>query len=192
MENTNLALTLRRFNILSEKDIEAAMACATPKAFKKGEYLIKAGTSCRWLAFINTGILRNYYINAKGKEVSYCLTFPGKFINATSSFITNKPTFENIQAITDAETLFIHKDKYLALVESSLHWRKLAQVLSEQAYVLMEERLLSLQMESAHNRYQRLAQEHPAYLDQVPAKYLASYIGVTTRHFSRLKKNPPA
>ncbi len=175
--------------ILSEDDIDRALTFFTLKSFKKNDYLIQAGRTCDWVAFINDGIVRNYYISSKDEEVTYCMTFPNKFITAYSSFISEEKTFENIQALTDTEVLMIKKKHFQELINSSNNWLKFSNYFAEQSYVLMENRLLSLQMESAEKRYNDLLSNHPEYIQQVPLKYIASYIGITQRHLSRLRKN---
>ena len=64
---------------------------------------------------------------------------------------------------------------------------KFSRYVAEQSYIEMESRLLALQMESAKKRYLDLIKFNPDYLQQVPLKYLASYLGITQRHLSRLR-----
>ncbi|WP_148211766.1 Crp/Fnr family transcriptional regulator [Zunongwangia profunda] len=177
----------RSFNDLSEDDIERGLAVFTPKFYKKNELLIEAGKTCDWIAFISSGTLRNYYFSSKDEEVTYCLTFPNTFITAYSSFLTGKKTFEYIQALTDVEVLVIQKKQYQELIRSSYGWLKFSNHFTEQSYVLMEERLLMLQMVSAEKRYADLIANHPEIIQQVPLKYIASYLGITQRHLSRLR-----
>ena len=187
-----LANLLRSFPAFSESDIENGLACMKPRSFKKDDFLMKEGKTCDWIAYIGSGIVRNFYYSSKGEEITYCLTFPNAFISAYSSFIRNKETFENLQAISDVEALIIRKKDYQALINSSRAWLEFSNHFAEQSYVLMEERLLSLQMESAEQRYRSLLRSSPEYLEHIPLKYIASYLGITPRHLSRLRKDNPA
>jgi CRP-like cAMP-binding protein len=177
----------RSFGALSEDDIAWGIDYFFPKSFKKDDLLIKAGETCNWIAFVCSGIVRNYYISSKGEEVTYCLTFPHHFITAYSSFITSEKTFENIQLLTDAEMLVIKRAHFQELVSSSNSWLKFSNHLAEQTYILMEKRLLAIQMESAEKRYHDLLSSHPEFIQRVPLKYLASYLGITQRHLSRIR-----
>ena len=179
---------LKSFHALSETDISNGLSCMLTKSFKKNDYLIKEGNTCDWIAFIHSGITRNYYISSKGEEVTYCLTFPHKFITAYSSFIQDEKTFENIHALSDVEALFLYKRDYQKLIKSSTAWLAFSNYFAEQSYVLMENRLLAIQMESAERRYRNLMQNNPEYIKQVPLKYIASYLGISQRHLSRLRK----
>lgn len=180
---------LRSFGELSENDIRAGLAYLVPQTFKKDDILIEAGKTCDWIAFVCSGIVRNYYMSSKDEEVTYCLTFPDTFITAYSSFISGEKTFENIQALTDIEVLLLKKKQFSDLINSSTGWLIFSKVFAEQSYVLMEKRLLALQMESAEKRYTDLITYQPKVIQQVPLKYIASYLGITQRHLSRLRKN---
>lgn len=173
---------------LSDRDITKGIDFFIPKLYKKGDFLIEAENTCNWIGFVSSGIVRNFYISSKGDEITYCITFPNNFISAYSSFIAGKKTFENIHAITDVEILVINKEHFAELIKESTNWLKFANHFAEQSYLLMENRLLALQMESAEKRYTDLLINNPEFLQNVPLKYLASYLGVTQRHLSRLRR----
>lgn len=175
-------------NILKDSEIANGLKYFEPKSFEKGDILIEAGKVCDWMAFVNSGVLRNFYISSKVEEVTYCLTFPNKVISAFSSFMTQKVTFENIHALTNGELLVIKHNQYYDLMNSSENWLKFSRFVAEQSYIEMEHRLLALQMETAKKRYEDLLKFNPDYLQKVPLKYLASYLGITQRHLSRLRK----
>jgi CRP-like cAMP-binding protein len=146
----------RSFGELSEDDIAWGLGYFIHKSYKKDDILIEAGETCNWIAFVCSGIVRNYYISSKDEEVTYCLTFPNNFITAYSSFISSEKTFENIQTLTDAEMLVIKRAHFQELINSSSSWLKFSNHLAEQSYILMEKRLLAIQMESAEKRYKDL------------------------------------
>ncbi|WP_200977952.1 Crp/Fnr family transcriptional regulator [Echinicola sp. 20G] len=182
-----LEQVLISYGELSKDNINRGLDFFTPKFYKKGDFLIKAGKNCDWIAFVCSGIVRNYCISSKDEEVTYCITFPNKFITAYSSFISDQQTFENIHAMTDTEVLIIEKRKFRELINTSNQWLKFSNYFTEQTYILMESRLLALQIESAEKRYTDLVSNNPEFVQQVPLKYIASYLGITQRHLSRLR-----
>jgi len=189
MRQASLEQVLSAYGALSSTEIEQALELFELKRYQKDDILIKAGQTCDWIGFVQSGIIRNYYISSKDEEVTYCLTFPGKFITAYSSFIDATPSFENIHALGDTELLIIKKRAFEALSRSSMVWMQFALHFAQQSYVLMENRLLLLQMESAEKRYADMLAKQPEYLQEVPLKHLASYLGISQRHLSRLRKN---
>jgi len=179
---------LESTNLLSNAEISKGLDYFEFKTFRKGEILIGAGKVCNWMAFVNQGVLRNFYISSKGEEVTYCLTFPLKVVSAFSSFMTQNATFENIHALTDGDLLVINRTQYYELMDSNENWLKFSRLVAEQSYIAMENRLLALQIESAKKRYMDLISSDPEIIQEVPLKYLSSYLGITPRHLSRLRK----
>ena len=179
---------LSSYGELSDNDMVSGLDYFAQKSYRKGDLLIEAGCKCNWIGFVVSGIVRNFYISSKGEEITYCITFPNKFITAYSSFISGEKTFENIHAITDVEMLVIPKEKFTELIKMSHNWLKFSNHFAEQSYILMENRLLALQMQTADYRYSELMSNNPEFIQKVPLKYLASYLGITQRHLSRLRK----
>ena len=74
------------------------------------------------------------------------------------------------------------------LYQNSIHWERLGRVLAEMQYVLLENRLASFQKHNAKQRYNQLLKNHPNYIQFIPLKDLASFLGISKRHLSRLRK----
>ncbi|NII84868.1 MULTISPECIES: Crp/Fnr family transcriptional regulator [unclassified Pedobacter] len=179
---------LQSFNILSPAEIEIFMVNAVPRTLKKGEFFITENKICEEVAFIKSGILRSYYTAASAEEYTYCLTFPNQFMTAYSSLITGNPTVENIQAMSDVDLLIIKKEVVDALAESSINGLKLLKIIAEQQYLHLEKRVFMYQKNAAKARYVELFKSHPDYIKKIPVKYLASFLAITPRHLSRLRK----
>ncbi|WP_373493162.1 Crp/Fnr family transcriptional regulator, partial [Aquiflexum sp.] len=58
----------------------------------------------------------------------------------------------------------------------------------EQYYIWREQREISLLTDSASERYVKLMQKYPVYLEQVPLKHLASYLNIKPESLSRIRK----
>ena len=179
---------LQSFNILSQTEIEEVMKLASFKTLKKNDFFIKENKVCKEVAFVASGIFRSFYYSSFSEEITYCFTFPNSFVTAYSSLITQERTVENIQALTDAELLVISKDDLDILEKTSTNWLKFLKVMAEREYINLEKRIFLLQKEKAEKRYKDLLDNKPEYLKLIPLNYLASYLGITQRHLSRIRK----
>ncbi len=188
MENNAVNYYLEQFHVLTTEEINALLGAMLPRTLKKGEYFIHAGEICQEVAFVNSGTLRSFFISPEGEEHTYCITFPQTFMTAYSSFITAQPTAENIQAITHTELLVLPKKDIDRLTPTSPGFMHLQKVIAEYQYLELEQRIFQLQQEKAHQRYLNLLKEHPEYIQQIPLQYLASYLGITQRHLSRIRR----
>ncbi|MGY0035554.1 Crp/Fnr family transcriptional regulator [Pedobacter sp. NJ-S-72] len=133
--------------------------------------------------------VRFFLLLSPEREITYfCITFPGTLMTAYSSFITSLPTLENIQAVSSCELLVVQKADIDQLSQSSINWIRFFKIIAEQQYIELEKRLFLFQKEKAKKRYMDLLENQPAYIQQIPLQYLASYLGITPRHLSRLRK----
>jgi len=94
---------------------------------------------------------------------------------------------ENVQAITPVRLLLLQKKDIAQISGTSTNWLKFEKLMAEKEYLELEKRVFSYQRESARERYGNLLLTRPEYIEQIPLKYLASYLGITPRHLSRLR-----
>lgn len=179
---------LKSFNVLTDDEIENLIHAMTKRDLNKADYFIRQGETCKEVAFVLSGTFRSYYISDKGEEITYCITFPNNLMTAYSSFITGQSTAENIQAITPIELLIIPKNKIDDLAINSQNWIKFLKIVAEQQYIELEKRIFQLQKNNAEYRYGELIKNQPEYVQNIPLQYLASYLGITQRHLSRIRK----
>ena len=93
-----------------------------------------------------------------------------------------------MQALSDAELLVIRRKDIDQLVEENPNWVKFLKIIAEQNYLELEGRVFQLQRDSAQERYENLIKEQPEYVRKISVQHLASYLGITPRHLTRIRK----
>jgi len=179
---------LANFNLFTADELEDALRLFSTRTLKKGEYFVQEGQKCSEVAFIESGIFRSFYIAPNGNEMTYCFRFPGDMVAAYSAFITGNGSVEYIQALSDTELLVIPKDQIDQLLTKNPSWIHFLKIIAEQQYLELEGRVFQLQRDSAQERYQNLIEDQPEYIQQISVQHLASYLGITQRHLSRIRK----
>jgi len=180
---------IQSFKIFSDKEIEDFAQLIETRKLLKNEYFVQENDSCKEIAFVQNGIFRTFYTTADGKDITYCFRFPNEFVASYSSFISGKPSKETIQAIADADIFVLNKDKVEALFHENPRWILFLKIIAEQEYMELEERYFQLQRNNASQRYEKLLKNQPNFIQQIPLQYLATYLGITQRHLSRLRKD---
>lgn len=177
---------IEQYTPLSDADWKAISACFDQRVLKKDEILLQEGNICRHLYFVESGLLR-YYFYKDGNEVTKYFTEAPYCFTSQVSFTGERPATENIQSIEKSviwQTSLKHANALLELSSWSTFVRKL--ILEVQYYT--EEILQDIQTETAENRYKKMITTHPALLQRVPLKYLASYFGIAPQSLSRIRK----
>ncbi|MDQ3844678.1 MAG: Crp/Fnr family transcriptional regulator [Bacteroidota bacterium] len=157
----------------------------TRKLHKK-EYLLKAGHICRNICFIQSGLLRCFY-SIDNKEVNSWFMKEGDIIVSVESFFDQKASYESIQALEETQLFCIEHAQLEHIYHTYPEFNYVARVLLQKYYKQSEQRLYSLRMKRSQERYDYLMKHFPELILRVPAKHLATYIGMAEETVSRIR-----
>lgn len=155
---------------------------------KKGDFFVQQGKLCRQMAFINSGLLRTFYLNDKAEEITACFCTENNFTSAYKSFIQQVPSELSIQAIENTELVVINYNNLQQLYATSATWQHIGRLMLEKEYFVMEQYASVLNNETAKEKYIRLLKEQPTILQKANVEDIASYLGVTRRTLSRIRQ----
>lgn len=156
------------------------------RAVRKGECLMEPGQVCDRIYFVRSGCLRLYYIADK-VDVTVWFSFEHNSAIELSSFLSGAPSDYYLEAIEDSELLFLLKTELTELYAHIPELQQTMRVFWEDVILHLLKRFTALQKDSAEKRYLDLM-DQPIYLQRIPQKYLASYIGVTPTSLSRIRR----
>lgn len=157
------------------------------RKYNKGDFILNEGETEHFLSVVLAGSTR-HYVMVKGEEKSFDFSFQHEFNCSYSSFIQQEPSRFFIQALEDCVLASIHYDFLQQLYQHYPESNKFGRTAVEQYYIWREQREISLLTDSASERYEKLMQKYPIYLEQVPLKYLASYLNIKPESLSRIRK----
>jgi CRP-like cAMP-binding protein len=172
----------------SKEELDLLDNLITFRTLKKGELLLTENQVCNEIVFIKKGILRSFFVNHKGDEITNCFAFENEFMASFASFITEEKAEESIQALADTELQVLDRKSLEELYKSSFNWQETGRKLTELEFVNLQKRMISFQKLSGAQRYEELYKNQKKYLELIPLQYLASYLGITPRHLSRIRK----
>jgi CRP-like cAMP-binding protein len=184
----NFKNLIRQTIPISDEEFDETIIFFKGLTLRKGDFFLQQGKVCREIAFINKGILRTYYLNEKGEETTSCFCTEGNLTTSYKSFILQNPSTLSIQALEKTELLAIEHADLQKLYAVSSVWQNLGRAFAEKEYIVMEQYASSLNNETAKEKYLRLLKEQPQIIQKAPVNYIASYLGITTRTLSRIRK----
>lgn len=184
--NTDLENFICKYAGLSDAELEDITCKFKSKVVKKNSYLLRQGDTCRDLIFVQKGCLRLYYLK-DDIEVSVWFAFQQSSAIEIYSFISESPSDYFLQAIEDSEILYLSKTELNKLYQHQPKMQEIMRNFWEDVILNLINRFTALQRDSAEKRYMDLL-DKPAYLETIPQKYLASFIGVTPTSLSRIRK----
>jgi CRP-like cAMP-binding protein len=157
------------------------------KFLKKGEFLSREGNVCEHVSFVNKGYFR-IYADVNGEEITNYFSFENTYATDYASFLTRKPSSENIVAMEDAEVLQLNYSNMQMLYDKVPSWQKFGRLMAEHVYLIAVERTKSLLYNSPEALYLKIMEEFPEIIERVPLQYIASFMGIQPESLSRIRK----
>ncbi|MBW3519825.1 Crp/Fnr family transcriptional regulator [Flavobacterium sp. NKUCC04_CG] len=180
---------LASLNILSTSELNQIDAYIVKRTVEKAAVLLEENKVCRELMFVVSGVLRSYYWNYKGEQVTSCIAFDNEFMAAYPSFIQQQKSQETIHALQHTEIEAISFENLEKLYDSSMAWQKIGRKLVENQYVFMNQHFTEFQQQNGSHRYEYLLKNYSKQLNLIPQHYIASYLGISTRQLTRIRKS---
>lgn len=174
------------FGFEDEEELRVIQSQFRYAEFKKGEYLVQEGDICTELGFIIEGYFRVFIVKDVDENTVH-IAGNNDFIASFSSFISRSPSFEYVQALTNAKVLMLSKEGLETLYNTSPKIERLGRVIIESLFVRKENRVIDFIRNSAQERYEGLIQNDPELINNVPLHYIASYLGVKPETLSRIR-----
>ena len=152
----------------------------------KGEVLTRAGEIEDKIYFIIRGAV-NVYVIDNDREVSTNFRFANQFTSSLTSFLTRSPSQYWLRTLVASEFLVISHTELYWLYENFIEINTLGRVVMEVLLIDKRQRELDFLTLSAEERYLKLLDENPGYVQRIPLKYVASFLGITPESLSRIR-----
>ena len=154
---------------------------------KKNEYFVKEGSIPDKMAFIVSGIFRVFYITEAGEEKILVFRAEGRLLSAFSAFLENQSSWFNIQALEDADLLYIGLDDYKKFLSSNNCWQIISAKYMEMIFIEKEKREREFLSDDAETRYRNFIIKYPNIENRIHQYHVASYLGITPVTLSRIR-----
>jgi CRP/FNR family transcriptional regulator, anaerobic regulatory protein len=167
-------------------DLERILNAFELQVFKKNEFVVEEGKTSRYIGFVETGMFQ-YYVIKDGEERTSYVSIENSFFASLLSFISEAPSLENVKALVDGSISMISKSNLKMLVNEIPAFKDFYIGLLEASICGIDASRHDLIVLTAEQRYEKMLINEPHLLQQIPLQHLASILGVTPRHLSRIR-----
>lgn len=151
------------------------------KIVNEGQYADKS-------YLIAKGSARAFYLK-DGKDITDWFAFENDFICSINSFFLNIPSLHFIEVLEPSILMEISRDNANYLSEKYREFDRLTKMVITKTMLQQQHRIVSLQFETALQKYHNLLKTRPDITQRVPLTHIASYLGITLETLSRIR-NP--
>ncbi|WP_394677743.1 Crp/Fnr family transcriptional regulator [uncultured Sphingobacterium sp.] len=151
--------------------------------------LLKEGEVSKKMFLIEKGGIRAWF-NNNGKDITSQFFFENETVGSIESFRKNIPSQTTIETIEPSILWWIHKTDLNRIIEEIKEIPQLRDMLIDKIFERTFDYMkyfFSMVKNTPQERYINLLKERPEIIKRVPQHYIASYLGISTVHLSRIK-----
>lgn len=165
--------------------LDALCSISRIHEYKKNDIIIRQGMLIENINILISGILMGYSYSKEGKIVVDCFCFQEGDI-AIPPHGMNIPAELNIKAIERSMVIQLPINDVANMIEK---FKEASDIYSDKLMYALENHSRikhALQGYSGKDLYEWFIKEYSQLIDRVPHKYIASFLGMSDVHFSRL------
>lgn len=178
-----------QFGNLNQQQIDLITSKATELELFKDDHYWEAGKRVNRIGFLIDGVLRVYYYNNKGEEITRYFIDENHLILSGNTIDEVYTPSEYLSAVTDCKLVVFSKGDWKEISETIIGWDTILQKIIAKYHSEKISRRSELVSQDATERYLDFIQKFPTLVNRVPLSFIASYLGVTQSSLSRIRKN---
>jgi CRP-like cAMP-binding protein len=156
------------------------------RELKRNDFLIRKDTTETNLFYVIDGAMRIFFPH-DAEEICVGFAYEHSLICSYPSFIQEKPSLYDIQALSKTTVVSISKKNFYSLFEKHRELETVWRMLQEEALIGKIERETEMLTFTPEERFHRLLKRSPQVFQIIPKKYIASYLRMTPETLSRLR-----
>lgn len=173
---------------ITDEEVTAFESGLYIKHFKKKEFLFDQSKPQDHIMFITSGLMRSFYINKDGNEISAYFVKEFDFVSDYPAFLNGSISNYLFQAIENTTAVVIPKEIILGAYNASSEYQKFGRLIAEEAVQFLQGRIESLLFKSATERYLEFIEKEPEFFNCLSLEHIATYLGVERQSLTRIRK----
>lgn len=155
---------------------------------KAKHFFIHANTIQKEIGFLYSGLLRAFYIDNNGNEISVNFIRENRYATHYAAFITQTPSKYYFQCLEPTVLVTISYKHIQEGYEKFPIFERYGRLVAESVLKIQQKRIEGFLFDNAESRYQDFINENPDLFNRVSLSYLASYLGIERQSLTRIRK----
>ncbi|HEY8931208.1 MAG TPA: Crp/Fnr family transcriptional regulator [Mucilaginibacter sp.] len=179
---------IQKITVSADVGDDAVLPFFETKIFKKKSILQEEDKRCSSYFFVVRGCLRLYFIDRNGAEQTLQFALENWWMTDLDAFRSGRNSAYTIQAMEETEVLAISAANYELLLAKSPTIEHYFRLVYERAYAASLLRIRMISRMPKDEFYDLFQSKYPDFLQRIPQKVLASFLGFTPEYLSELRK----
>ncbi len=169
-------------------ELDYLMSGLTIAALKPKHFYIHANTIQKEIGFVFSGLLRAFYIDQEGNEISVNFIRENRYITHYAAFITQTPSKYYFQCIEPAIIVNLSYQHIQEGYDRFPMLERYGRLVAEEVLKIQQRRIESFLFDNAETRYLDFIKENPDLFSRVSISYLSTYLGIERQSLTRIRK----
>ena len=192
MDGAVLGRALEQIAPLTPADRAAIAGHVVRRAVDRGTILLREGDRCDWLGVVGQGVVRECFVLPSGIERTKSFAVEGDLVGSLPDVLADRVASCTIVAEDEAVLHTVESAAFLAWLASSDGTRRWGWALLRRQYLRKADRERELAGMDANQRYAAFRKRFPGLEARISQRLVASYVGITPEHLSRLRSRAQA
>lgn len=178
----------RLYPQLSEEEWDYIASNTTKQETDSKNIIIKAGVLQENIYYLTQGLVRGYYINENGNEVTTNFVNHIGWITHYSALLTQTPSKYQFQSLEASEYVGIPFSIVQSGYKKYKGLEKFGRLIAEQNLIIQQNRIESFQFLNAEQRYLNFIDNFPELYNRISLTHLSTYLGIQRQSLTRIRK----
>ena len=178
----------RKYSTMTHDELDVLESVLVPLKFSKGEMILKEGEICRYIYYIERGLIRQFYFK-NGKQITEHLGEDRTMFMCIESLFREEPTKLQVEALEPTTVYALPKSKLEEVAMHNVNIQILYRKILEESLIISQVHADLVRFETAQNRYKRMCKLSPQVILRAPLVYIASYLQMTPETLSRVRSS---
>jgi CRP-like cAMP-binding protein len=173
---------------LTEEEWQFLRSGCTIRDFNKKDLFIEEGEIQTAIGFVVSGLLRGYYIDQKGEDMTIRFVQENGYVTDYPALINQSPSKYSFQCLEQCQIILLPHDHMLKGYNSHKGLDRFGRLIAENILSFQQTRIQDFQFLQAEERYAKFVEEYPGLFNRVSLSQLSSYLGIQRPSLSRIRK----
>lgn len=173
---------------VTEAELEYLKSGLSVAELKPKHFYIHANTIQEEIGFVYRGLLRTFFVDSKGHEITVNFVRENRYATHYTAFISRTPAKYHFQCLEPTIIVNLSYNHIQEGYERFPNIERYGRLVAEAVLKFQQKRIEGFLFETAEERYLDFIKDNPDLFSRVTVSHLSSYLGIERQTLTRIRQ----